>query len=153
MIGLSQGPIDPVALLAKFQASAVGAGAIVSFIGIVRETNLGGSVEGLWLDYHERLSAAALETIGAEACRRFRLIEAGIIHRVGDVGPGEPVVFVAAAALHRRAAFDAVDYTMDRIKTEAPFWKRETRDGAHHWIETRPSDHADRSRWEDEVGG
>ncbi len=149
MIGVSLGPIDPAALLAEFIAEAPGAGAVASFTGIVRDANEGGTVEQLWLDHHERLTPAALDRIGDEARTRFGLTAIAIVHRVGVVAPGAPIVFVAAAAPHRRAAFDAVDYAMDRIKTEAPLWKRETRDGGSYaWIEARESDHADRRRWE-----
>ncbi len=150
MIGISKGPIDPAALLAEFTAKTVGAGAIASFTGLVRRINQGGVVAQLWLDWHEQLTPAALDRISADTRRRFSLIDMAIIHRVEAVEPDEPIVFVAAAAVHRREAFDAVDYAMDRIKTEAPFWKRETRDGVDHWIEARPSDHHDRARWEDE---
>lgn len=148
MIGVSTKSIDPPALLAKFTAAAPGAGAVASFVGIVRGTNEGAPVEQLWLDHHQRLTAGALERIGEDARARFTLAAIAIVHRVGGVAPGEPIVFVAAAAAHRRAAFDAVDYAMDRIKTEAPLWKLETRDGTCHWVEARPSDHDDRARWE-----
>lgn len=148
MIGLATGSIDPPGLLAKFIDSAKGAGGIASFTGVVRSANEGGTVEQLWLDHHEQLTPAALERIASEATARFGLIDIHIVHRVGAVAPGQPIVFIAAAAPHRRAAFDAVDYAMDRIKTDAPLWKRETRDGADHWIESRPPDHAARARWE-----
>ena len=148
MIVLSPAPIDPPALLEAFTAGAPGAGGMVSFTGIVRASNDGGPVEKLWLDFHERMTAAALKDIGDRARVRFDLIDIMIVHRVGDLAPGEPVVFVAAAAAHRRAAFDAVDYAMDRIKSDAPLWKRETRGGEEHWIEARPSDTIDRARWE-----
>lgn len=151
MIAVSSEPIDPAMLLADFIADAEGAGAVASFTGVVRKTNDGGSVELLWLDHHERLTPDALKKIGAEARQRFDLTAITIVHSVGGVRAGEPIVFVAAAAPHRRAAFEAVDYAMDRIKTDAPLWKRETRDGSDHWIEARESDRADRARWEDKV--
>ncbi|MEA3016439.1 MAG: molybdopterin synthase catalytic subunit, partial [Sphingomonadales bacterium] len=74
------------------------------------------------------------------------------VHRHGALAPGEAIVFVAAAAAHRRAAFDAVDYVMDRLKTDVPFWKYERRSDGAHWLEARDSDHADRRRWEAEAG-
>lgn len=152
MIGVSDKPIDPPSLLATFIAGVAGAGGIASFTGVVRESNEGGEVERLWLDFHGQLTVSALNEIGEDTRTRFALIDIAIVHRVGTVLPGEPIVFVAAGAEHRRAAFDAVDYAMDRVKTEAPFWKRETRDGTDHWIEARPSDHDHRARWEDEFG-
>ena len=148
MIALAHGPIDPARLLAEFIAEAAGAGAIASFAGLVRDTHDGASVERLWLDHHERITAEVLVEIGEAASARFALNALAIVHRVGAVAAGQPIVFVAAAAPHRRAAFDAVDYMMDRLKTEAPLWKRETRSDGTHWIEARSDDHVDRARWD-----
>lgn len=152
MIALSPDPIDPARLLADFTTAAVGAGAIASFTGLVREMHEGQPVEALWLDHHERITTQAIAEIGETARARFALAALAIVHRVGAVAAGEPIVFVAAAAAHRRAAFDAVDYMMDRLKTDAPLWKRETRSDGDHWIEARPDDHRDRARWEDVDG-
>ncbi|MEO6435228.1 MAG: molybdenum cofactor biosynthesis protein MoaE [Tepidisphaeraceae bacterium] len=152
MIALAPDPIDPAELLAAFIVDAAGAGAIASFTGLVRDTHDGVRVEGLWLDHHQRITAQALDEIGDVATDRFGLSALTIVHRVGAVAAGEPIVFVAAAAAHRRAAFDAVDYIMDRLKTDAPLWKRETRSDGEHWIEARPDDHHDRARWENVDG-
>ena len=152
MISLAPDPIDPAGLLAAFIVDAAGAGAIASFTGLVRDAHDGARVEALWLDYHERISAQAITDIGDAARARFGVSALAIVHRVGAVAAGEPIVFVAAAASHRRAAFDAVDYMMDRLKTDAPLWKRETRADGDHWVEARPADHRDRARWEDVDG-
>ena len=152
MISLAPDPIDPARLLADFTSAAVGAGAIASFTGLVREMHEGQPVEGLWLDHHERITTQAIAEIGETARARFALTALAIVHRVGAVAAGEPIVFVAAAAAHRRPAFDAVDYVMDRLKTDAPLWKCETRSDGDHWIEARPDDHRDRARWEDVDG-
>jgi molybdopterin synthase catalytic subunit len=149
MISLASEGIDPSSLLTEFLAQADGAGGIASFTGVVRRENDGEPVGALWLDFHERMTRLALEQIAAEARVRFALLGIAIVHRVGEVRPGEPIVFVAAAAAHRRPAFDAVDYAMDRVKSDAPFWKRETRAGRDHWIEARRSDRTDRARWEE----
>lgn len=142
---LSADPIDPVALLDAFSRTADGAGAIVSFTGVVRGDS---GLNELWLDYHPRLAEQALGNVSGEARQRFALDALAIVHRTGSLGLGEPIVFVAAAARHRRAAFDAVDYVMDRLKTDVPFWKRETGADGIRWIEARPADHHDRARWE-----
>lgn len=142
---LSADPIDPVALLDAFTRSATGAGAIVSFTGVVRG---GDGVSELWLDHHPGLSEASIAAIDTATRARFAVDALRIVHRIGGVGPGEPVVFVAAAATHRRVAFEAVDHAMDRLKTDAILWKRETRDDGISWIEARPQDHDDRARWE-----
>ncbi len=148
MIGLSADAIDPAQLLADFTVEAAGAGAIASFTGLVRDAHDGLPVEALWLDHHERLTAQAIDDIALAARLRFALTALAIVHRVGEVAAGQPIVFVAAAAPHRRAAFNAVDYVMDRLKTDVPLWKRETRSDGDHWIEARPDDHGDRARWE-----
>ena len=142
---LSAQPIDPVALLEAFTRAADGAGAIVSFTGVVRGDD---GVSALWLDHHPGLSEASIAEIDADTRRRYAIDDLLIVHRVGGVGPGEPVVFVAAAARHRRAAFDSVDQAMDRLKTDAILWKRETAADGTSWVEARAEDHSDRARWE-----
>jgi molybdopterin synthase catalytic subunit len=142
---LSLLPIDPAALLADFTRAAAGAGAIVSFTGVVRGE---GGVETLWLDHHPRLTEQAFVLLYEQAMQRFDLDSLAIVHRAGNIPAGEPIVFVAAAARHRRSAFDAVDHVMDRLKTDVPLWKRETAAGGTRWIEARPEDHRDRARWE-----
>lgn len=144
MIALSPDPIDPAVLLADFSRDASAAGAIVSFSGIVRPD---GGVIRLWLDHHEALTLAAVEALQREAIDRFALLDLAIVHRVGAVPAGAPIVFVAAAAAHRRAAFDAVDCIMDRLKTDIPLWKCEVRDDGTRWIDARPQDHRDAARW------
>ena len=142
---LSSDPIDPIALLDAFSQSADGIGAIVSFTGVVRGE---GGVTTLWLDHHPKLTEQAIGALAEQASARFALEALAIVHRIGSVGPGEPIVFVAAAAKHRRAAFDAVDHVMDRLKTDVPFWKRESGADGARWIEARPEDHQNRARWE-----
>jgi molybdopterin synthase catalytic subunit len=150
MIAVQAEPFDAALLLADFSARAAGAGAIASFTGLVRDQNDGASVSGLTLEHHPRLTAKVIAGIGADAARRFALTDIMIVHRYGALAPGEAIVFAAAAAPHRRPAFDAVDYVVDRLKTEAPFWKREQRGDGAHWLEARISDHDDRRRWEAE---
>ena len=147
MISVQADPFDAAALLADFSARAAGAGAVATFTGLVRGANDGAAVSGLELDHHPRLTERAIAGIGADAVARFALQDVAIVHRFGALMPGEAIVFVAAAAPHRAAALDAVDYVMDRLKTEAPFWKREQRDDGAHWLEARDSDHEARRRW------
>jgi molybdopterin synthase catalytic subunit len=147
MIAVQAAPFDAAALLADFSVRAAGAGAIASFTGLVRSENDGGAVSTLELDHHPGLTEKAIDAIGADAVARFALADIIIVHRFGALEPGEAIVFVAAAAPHRRAAFDAVDYVMDRLKTDAPFWKREHRSDGAHWLEARDSDREARARW------
>lgn len=136
--------------LAEFTASLAGEGAVVSFLGIARDrTTDGGTVERLVLELHPRLTLRSMEEIAAAARERFGIESLRIVHRHGAVRPGETIVFVAAAAVHRRAAFEAADYLMDRLKMDAVFWKREdTAEGAR-WIEPRDDDREARARWSD----
>jgi molybdopterin synthase catalytic subunit len=137
-------PFDPGVELAAFAARVGGAGAIASFTGLVRG---GAEVSALELEHHPVLTEKAIAGIAEDALTRFALVDLVILHRYGMLAPGEPIVFVAAAAAHRRAAFDAVDYVMDRLKTEAPFWKREHGPDGARWIEARAADVEDRARW------
>lgn len=147
MISVQSEPFDPGAEYGRFAMACPQAGAIASFTGIVRPSSDGTEVTELELEHHPRFTRRTIDEIAEAARSRFGLSGLIIIHRYGRLLPGEPIVFVAATAPHRRAAFDAVDYLMDRLKTEAPFWKREHGRGGSRWIEARPTDHADRSRW------
>ncbi|HEX6376122.1 MAG TPA: molybdenum cofactor biosynthesis protein MoaE [Allosphingosinicella sp.] len=134
--------------LAQFTAGLAGEGAVMSFLGIARDrTTDGEKVERLVLDHHPRLTLRSLNEIAAAAHERFAISALRIVHRSGLVAPGETIVFVAAAAAHRRAAFEAVDYVTDRLKTDAVFWKREDTAAGAHWIEPRDEDYSARERW------
>jgi len=144
---LAHEPFQPERELATF--SVEGAGAVVSFAGLARPlTREGEPIERLFLDHHPRLTEQSLHDIAASG-ERFGVSAVRIVHRCGEIAPGEPIVFVAAAALHRRAAFDAVDYMMDALKTDAVFWKREDGLDGARWIEPTEADRADRARWSD----
>ena len=144
---LAQAPFQPDQELAGFAAD--GTGAVVSFTGLARgETADGAKVERLFLDHHPRLTEQSLNDIAASAAR-FGVAAVRIVHRCGAVAPGEAIVFVAAAARHRRAAFEAVDCLMDALKTDAVFWKREDGVDGARWIEPTEGDRADRARWSD----
>lgn len=145
---LSSDPIDPAALIDIFTRAADGAGAIVSFTGVVRGE---GGVRQLWLDHHPALTEHSIAAIDSGTRARFAVENLLIVHRVGAVAPGEPIVVVVAAARHRRAAFEAVDHAMDRLKVDAMLWKREHGPDGVRWIEARPQDHGDRERWEDQA--
>jgi molybdopterin synthase catalytic subunit len=147
-VRLADRPFAAERELAEFTAGLAGEGAVVSFLGLARaRTADGEKVERLVLDHHPRLTSRSLEEIADAALERFDLSSLRIVHRRGAVAPGEAIVFVVAAAAHRRAAFEAVDYMMDRLKTDAVFWKREDVPGASRWIEPRDDDHEARARW------
>ena len=142
---LVQDAFRPEQELASF--SAGDAGAVASFTGFCRPaTKAGTLISGLFLDHHPRLTEQSLRDIAVSA-KRFEVDAVRIVHRCGAIVPGEAIVFVAAAAAHRRAAFEAVDYLMDRLKTDALFWKREDGVDLSAWIEPTDADRADRARW------
>jgi molybdopterin synthase catalytic subunit len=146
---LAEAAFAPDRELADFVAGLDAEGAVVSFVGLVRPGSAGGApLDRLFLDHHPRLTERSLVEIGAAAVERFEVGAVRIVHRCGEMLPGEPIVFAAAAARHRRAAFEAADYLMDRLKTDALFWKREDCGGASAWIEPTAADQEDRERWE-----
>lgn len=146
---LATEPFDPAAELAELTRRAAGDGAIVSFVGLARDVGKAGeTVAALVLEHHPQLTARSLEDIASDALRRFDVSQVHVVHRCGEMLPGEPIVFAGASSPHRRAAFEATDYLMDRVKTEAIFWKREESPEGSSWIEPTDADHADRSRWE-----
>ncbi|HZC37472.1 MAG TPA: molybdenum cofactor biosynthesis protein MoaE [Sphingomicrobium sp.] len=145
---LEEHALKPEQELAALLEQAAGDGAVVSFTGIARPDSKSGlAVDRLVLEHHPTLTRQSLEDIAVEAAQRFDVNHVRIVHRCGEIAAGEPIVFAGAAAQHRRAAFDAADYLMDRLKTEAVFWKREVGAGGSEWIEPTDADLADRDRW------
>lgn len=134
---------DPGAELAKLEA--LGGGAVSSFTGLVRGD--GGLIE-LELEHYPGMTEAALVQLADEACTRWPLAGVTIIHRVGPMQVGERIVFVGTASAHRAAALDSCAFLIDRLKTSAPFWKRERfADGRHAWVDARDSDDKAAARW------
>jgi molybdopterin synthase catalytic subunit len=140
--------LDPQLELAELTEQARGDGAIVTFIGLARpESKAGDAVDALVLEHHPTLTRQSIEEIAVACAEKFDVSHVRVVHRCGTVPAGEPIVFAGAASLHRRAAFDAADYLMDRLKTDAVFWKREVGDSGSAWIEPTEADYADRDRW------
>ena len=123
------------------------AGAVVSFVGMVRADNLGDELISMTLEHFPGMTERELERIANEAWARWELLGITIVHRYGELKPGEKIVLVVTAASHRRAAFEAAEYLMDYLKTKAPFWKRELRQSGEYWIEARSSDDDAAARW------
>jgi molybdopterin synthase catalytic subunit len=143
-IRLTAEPFVPEALTGAFAAGNPEFGGICSFVGAVRSDE---DVEALELTHYEPLTLPGMHEIADRAFARFDLQGLLMVHRIGLMRPGEPIVCVAAAARHRRAAFQAADFCMDHLKSAAWFWKREKRGGEWRWIEPRGEDHADLARW------
>lgn len=146
MIILTDQAFDPGALLSEFCQDRTETGAIATFTGLARAEQ--GDTTILELEAYPGFTEAAIGKIADEALRRFDLHDFHVVHRVGKITPGEAIVFVATAASHRRAAFEACDFLMDYLKSRAPFWKKETGPAGARWIEPRAQDHADIARWE-----
>ncbi|MCB2046441.1 MAG: molybdenum cofactor biosynthesis protein MoaE [Novosphingobium sp.] len=144
LIRVVEGPFDPGEEIERFARALDDVGALASFVGKVRG---GGAVCQLELSHYAPLTQKGMEALADEAFERFDLRGLLMVHRVGAMKPGEPIVAVSAGARHRRGALLAIDFCMDHLKSDAWFWKRELRGEQWHWIEPRPEDHADRLRW------
>ena len=146
MIRLTDSPFEPGGLLSGFCRDRTETGAVATFTGLARAE--AGSTAILELEAYPGFTETEIGRIADEARARFSLQDLLIVHRVGKIAPGEAIVFVATAAPHRRAAFEACGYLMDYLKSRAPFWKKEHGPGGARWIEPRDQDHADIARWE-----
>ncbi|EHM47864.1 MAG: molybdopterin synthase catalytic subunit MoaE [Yokenella regensburgei] len=122
-------------------------GAVVTFTGKVRNHNLGDSVKALTLEHYPGMTEKSLTDIVAQARERWPLGRVTVIHRIGEMWPGEEIVFVGVTSVHRGSAFAAGEFIMDYLKTQAPFWKREATPEGDRWVESRDSDKAAASRW------
>ena len=122
-------------------------GAVTVFVGLVREMNNDRPITSMTLEHYPGMTEKKLETIRDQAMHRWPLTGVIIVHRVGKLGPNDQIVAVGAASAHRQASFDAANFIMDFLKTEAPFWKSEnTSDGAN-WVSARETDNKAKRRW------
>lgn len=135
---------SPGKALGLFAKAHPDSGGIASFVGKVRPDD---AVKVLELSHYEPLTLPGMDALADKALGRWELDGLLIYHRVGKMRPGAPIVLVAAAARHRRDAFEATDFCMDHLKSAAWFWKRERRVDGWHWIEPRDQDHGDLARW------
>ncbi|MEP7154287.1 MAG: molybdopterin synthase catalytic subunit MoaE [Betaproteobacteria bacterium] len=123
-------------------------GAIASFVGLVRDMNDGSGVSTLTLEHYPGMTEKALAAIVTQAESRWELLGCTVIHRVGDLKPADQIVLVIVASSHRGHAFEACEFIMDYLKTQAPFWKKELTPQGHRWVDSRDSDAAAVSRWQ-----
>ena len=140
---------DPGTELNALHAANLGIGAVVGFVGYVRDFNEGKEVAGMLLEHYPGMTEKALAKIEVEARERWPLLGVEILHRVGPLQPGEPIVFVGTTSAHRQAAFESCDFIMDYLKTRAPFWKKESGAEGAGWVEGRASDQTAAQRWND----
>lgn len=140
-------PFDVSTELDKLHARHSGVGAICSFVGTVRDCTHGSPVEELELEHYPGMTEKCIEEMIESACERFDIISASVIHRVGTLLPFDVIVLVAVTSAHRHASFQACEYLMDYLKTQAPFWKKEGYAEMSRWVDARLSDDEALSRW------
>lgn len=122
-------------------------GAIVSFTGLVREFGATSNTHAMTLEHYPGMTEKALEKIEQQAMERWPLNAVRTIHRVGKLSANDNIVFIAVASAHRKAAFEAAQFIMDILKTDAPFWKKEHTNHGDHWVEQKTSDHTASGSW------
>lgn len=143
---------DSAAEVRRLTSGRTDIGAVVTFSGLVRSEADGQPVASISLEHYPQMTEAELARIEAEARARWALADCIIVHRVGELRPGDNIVLVVTAAAHRRAAFEAAEFLMDYLKTRAPLWKKETTpSGDGRWVEARASDEAASLRWQEAV--
>ncbi|MBB6340510.1 molybdopterin synthase catalytic subunit [Pseudomonas fluvialis] len=146
-IYVQKDPFDPSYCLNTLQKDS-GVGALVTFVGYVRDINEGMPVQSMYLEHYPGVTEQALGKIADQAQTQWPLLSVDIYHRVGNMSAGEPIVFVGVCSAHRQAAFDACNFIMDYLKTRAPLWKQEHGPRGSHWVEGRDSDLNAAARWD-----
>jgi molybdopterin synthase catalytic subunit len=139
---------DSGAEVDAMRAGRTDIGAIASFVGLARDMNEGSGVQAMTLEHYPGMTEKALAALVDGANTRWALLDVTVIHRVGRLLPGDPIVLVAVAASHRGEAFAACEFIMDYLKTQAPFWKKEETPHGERWVEARASDDAAAARWD-----
>lgn len=139
---------DVAALNRELMGDRSDVGAIASFIGLVRDL-AGDPLQTMTLEHYPGMTEAALRDIAERAQQRWQIVDLGIIHRVGALVPSDQIVLVTVLSAHRGDAFNACQFIMDYLKTEAPFWKKEVSDQGAKWVESRLSDDQARKKWEE----
>ncbi|MET0071055.1 MAG: molybdopterin synthase catalytic subunit MoaE [Candidatus Thiodiazotropha sp.] len=141
-------PFDPYREVELLRGNDPSIGALVTFIGLMRDINEGDRVERLYLEHYPGMTERALQEIVDEASSRWDIQDCRVVHRVGALLPTDPIVLVAVASRHRKEAFRACEFIIDYLKTKAPFWKKETTAEGERWVDARESDDAAISEWE-----
>ena len=146
-ISIQEKDFDIAAELAALRGSSSKIGALVSFVGLVRDFSKDAQIENIFLEHYPGMTEKALDKIIQEATVRWNLLGTRVIHRIGSLLPNDQIVLVATAALHRGEAFAACEFIIDYLKTAAPFWKREQTGQGAQWLETRDSDVQRMKHW------
>ena len=144
---IQQADFDLSQEVAALRAADAGVGAVVSFIGTVRDRNDGSGVSELTLEHYPGMTERSIEAMIDSAMQRFDLRAARVVHRVGPLRPLDQIVLVAVSSAHRGQAFQACEYLMDYLKTQAPFWKKEVTPEGARWVDARVADDQALRRW------
>ncbi len=146
-ISVQTEPFDITATQDELRAASPAIGALVSFVGLMRDINEGDTIRTMTLEHYPGMTEKALEAIVTEAHARWDLIGSRVIHRVGELKPQDPIVLVAVTSAHRGEAFQACEFIIDYLKSRAPFWKKESTPEGDRWVDARHTDKEAEDRW------
>ena len=146
-VTIQQADFDLAAEVAALRHGDGQVGAVAAFVGTVRDRSDGAHVTAMELEHYPGMTERAIEAMVSEASRRFDIRGARVVHRVGPLLPGDQIVLVAVTSAHRHEAFQACEFLMDYLKTQAPFWKKETTPDGARWVDARQADDAALARW------
>jgi molybdopterin synthase catalytic subunit len=146
-VSIQHEDFDVAAVMAELRATSNNVGAIVSFVGLVRDMSYDDKVNNIEVQHYPGMSEKALNKIIDEAKKRWDVLAAKVIHRVGVLGPNDQIVLVATASSHRGHAFSSCEFIIDYLKTDAPFWKKEVKPEGGEWVVTKDSDVQRMQRW------
>ena len=147
-VSIQHEDFDVGAVMAELRATSNNVGAMVSFVGLVRDLSYDQKVDNIFVEHYPGMSERALHKIIAEAKQRWDLLAVRVIHRVGTLGPNDQIVLVATASSHRGHAFSGCEFIIDYLKTDAPFWKKEIKNNEADWVVTKDSDVQRMERWQ-----
>lgn len=146
-VAIQEADFDAGAEIAALRAGDAGVGAVCSFVGTVRDRSDGSTVSAMELEHYPGMTEKAIEAMIDEAMRRFDIRAARVIHRVGALRVEDQIVLVAVTSAHRGQSFQACEFLMDYLKTQAPFWKKESTPDGERWVDARVADDAALARW------
>ena len=151
-VAIQRADFDVGAEVAALREGDAGVGAVAAFVGTVRDRGDTGIVRAMELEHYPGMTERAIEAMIDEARRRFDLRGVRVIHRVGPLALADQIVLVAVSSAHRQAAFEGCEFLMDYLKTQAPFWKKESTPEGAHWVDARVADDAALARWGIDAG-
>jgi len=146
-VSVREADFDLSTEVAALRAADAGVGAVVAFVGTVRDRSDGQGVSGLELEHYPGMTEAAIEAMVDAARQRFDIRGVRVVHRIGALAPCDQIVLVAVTSAHRAQAFQACEFLMDYLKTQAPFWKKEQGPAGARWVDARSDDDAALARW------